>query len=87
MPARCPVWNVPGTGAVPDLPGGHGRRPPEAHAAGAGGVRSLLCAPGDQLADELPQRGKDAEDQPAPGGGGVEGLVQALEADALPGPP
>ena len=38
----------------------------------------------DELADELRQRGEDVEDQPAAGGGGVQGLVQALEPDTMP---
>ena len=67
-----------------DLLGGHSRWPPEALAAGAGGVQSLAGALDDQFADELRQRGKDVEDQPAAGSGGVECLVQALEAGALP---
>ena len=60
-----------------DLLGGHGRWPPEALAAGAGGVQALAGALGDQFADELGERGEDVEDQPAAGGGGVECLVQA----------
>jgi hypothetical protein len=62
---------------VPDLLGGHRRGPPEARAAGAGGVQSLAGALDDQLADELGQRGEDVEDQPAAGGGGVQRFVQA----------
>ena len=50
-------------------------------AAATGGVQALACALDDQLADELGQRGEDVEDQPAAGGGGVQGFVQALEAD------
>ena len=69
---------------VADLLGGHGRRPPEARAAAAGGVQALAGALDDQLADELGQRGEDVEDQPAAGGGGVQGLVQALEPDPAP---
>src|SRR6267142_1066693 len=53
-------------------------------AAAAGGVQALAGALDDQFADELGQRGEDVEDQPAAGGGGVQGLVQALEADSLP---
>jgi len=49
---------------VPDLLGGHGRGPAEAHAAGAGGIQSFAGALDDQLADELRQRGEDMEDQP-----------------------
>src|SRR6185437_3012539 len=69
---------------VADLLGGQGRRPPQARAAGAGGVQALAGALDDQLADELGQGGEDVEDQPAAGGGGVQGLVQALEADTAP---
>ena len=66
-----------------DLLGGHGWRPPEAHAAGAGGAQPLVGTLDDELADELGQRGEDVEDQPAAGSGGVQCLVQALEANAL----
>ena len=69
---------------VADLLGGHGQGPPQADAAGAGGVQALPGALDDQLADELGQCGEDVEDQPAAGGGGVQGLVQALEPDAVP---
>jgi hypothetical protein len=55
--------------------------PAEARAAAAGGVHALAGAFDDQLADELGQRGEDMEDQPTARGGGVECLVQALEAD------
>ncbi len=65
-----------------DLLGGHGREPAEAHAAG--GIQSIAGALDDQLADELRHRGEDVEDQPPAGGGGVQGLAQALEADTLP---
>ena len=68
---------------MPDLLGSHGRRPPEARAAGTGGVQALAGALDDQLADELRQRGEDVEDQPAAGSGGVQGLMQALEPDPL----
>jgi hypothetical protein len=68
---------------VADLLGGHGRGPPQARAAAAGGVQSLAGALDDQFADELRQRGEDVEDQPSAGGGGVQGLVQALEPDAV----
>jgi hypothetical protein len=61
-------------------------RPPEAHAACAGGVQSFAGALDDQLADEFGECGEDMEDQPAAGGGGVQCLVQALEADSLPAP-
>src|SRR6266446_7198459 len=36
---------------VPDLLGGHGRRAPQARAAGPGGVQSLAGALDDQLAE------------------------------------
>jgi hypothetical protein len=52
---------------VTDLLGGHGRRPPEAHAAGAGGVQSFVGALDDQFADELGECGEDVEDQSAAG--------------------
>ncbi len=67
-----------------DLLGGHGRRPPQADATGAGGIQSLAGALRAQLPDELRQRGEDVEDQPTAGGGGVQGLVQALEPDTVP---
>jgi hypothetical protein len=35
----------------------------------------------DELADELGQGGKDMEDQPAAGGGGIQSLVQRPEPD------
>jgi hypothetical protein len=66
---------------VPDLLGGHGRRPTETHATAAGGIQSLAGALDDQLADEPRQRGGDVEDQPTSRGDGVQRLVQALEAD------
>ena len=63
------------------------RWPPEALAAGAGGVQALAGAFDDQFADELGERGEDVEDQPAAGSGGVECLVQAFEAEhrVIPG--
>ena len=76
-----PGQQVPG---VADLLGGHRRGPAQARAAGPGCVQSLTGALDDQLADELRQRGEDVEDQPAAGGGGVQGLVQALEPDPVP---
>ena len=36
----------------------------------------------DEFADEFGEGGEDVEDQPAAGGGGVDGLVQAAEAHA-----
>jgi len=69
---------------VADLLGSHGRRPPQADAAGAGGVQALAGALDDQLADELRQRSEDVEDQPATGSGAVQGLVQAFEPDTAP---
>jgi hypothetical protein len=69
---------------VTDLLGSHSRRSPQAHATSLGGVQSLPGALDDQLADELGERGEDVEDQPPAGGGRVQGLVQALEPDALP---
>ena len=72
---------------VADLLGCHGRRPPQAHTTGAGGIQSLAGALDDQLADELRQRGEDMEHQPPAGGGGVQRLMQALEADSLPAQP
>ena len=60
---------IPG---MTDLLGGHGRRTPEAHATGPGGVQALPGALDDQLADELRQRGEHVEDQSAAGGGGIE---------------
>jgi hypothetical protein len=62
------------------MAGGRPRRTPRARA----GVQALAGALDDQLADELRERGEDMEDQPAAGGGGVQGLVQALEAGTLP---
>src|ERR1035441_10074630 len=62
------------------MAGGRPRRTPRARA----GVQALAGALDDQLADELRERGEDMEDQPAAGGGGVQGLVQALEADTAP---
>jgi hypothetical protein len=63
-----PGQQIPG---MTDLLGGHGRRTPEAHAAGPGGVQALPGALDDQLADELRQRGEHVEDQSAAGGGGM----------------
>jgi hypothetical protein len=62
------------------MAGGRPRRAPRARGASI----ALAGAFDDQLADELGQRGEDVEHQPAAGGGGVQGLVQALEADPLP---
>jgi hypothetical protein len=59
------------------MAGGRPRRTPRPRAA-SGPSRGALD---DQLADELGQCGEDVEDQPAAGGGGVQGLGQALEPD------
>ncbi|KWX05457.1 hypothetical protein TH66_01775 [Carbonactinospora thermoautotrophica] len=67
---------------VADLFVGQRRGPAEALAAGAGGDQAFVGGLDDEFADELGQGGEDVEDQPAAGGGGVQGLVQALEADA-----
>lgn len=56
--------------------------PPEAHAAGAGGIQSFMGAFDDELTDELSQGREDMEHKSSAGGRGVQGLVQALEAHA-----
>jgi hypothetical protein len=66
----------------PDLLDGQRRGPPEAHAAGAGGVQAFMSAFDDELTNELGQGGEDMEHEPPAGGSGVQGLVQALEAHA-----
>ena len=55
--------------------------------AAAPTVTGISRAFDDQFADELGERGEDAEDQPAAGSGGVECLVQAFEAEhrVIPG--
>ena len=71
---------VPGVGQ--HVPGGpddvsRGHRGAAASAATfTGGGQALAGAGDDELADELGQGGEDVEDQPAAGGGRVEGLVQ-----------
>jgi len=60
-----------------DLLGGHRRWPPQALAAGAGGVQALAGAFRDELADELGQGREDVEDQAA-------ALLTAVRKAALP---
>ncbi|MFI7188814.1 hypothetical protein ACIBQ0_03695 [Nocardia nova] len=49
-----------------DLFGFHGRRPPEASAAGPGGGQALVGAIDNQFADELGERGEDMENKTLP---------------------
>lgn len=67
---------------MPDLLLRHRGRAADALAAGAGLGESLVRALDDQFPDELGERGEHMEDQPSAGRGGVERLVQGLEADA-----
>jgi hypothetical protein len=56
-----------------------------AAAAGPGRGQTSGRALADEVAFELGQGGEDVEDELAPGGGGVDGLLQAAEPDAAVG--
>jgi hypothetical protein len=61
--------------------GSHHRRPAAAAATNPGGGQPGGGAFGDQVAFELGQGGKDMEDKLPPGGGGIDGLLEAAEPD------
>jgi hypothetical protein len=63
------------------LGGGELGRAPAAAAAGAGGLQAGDGAVPDDLPLELGQGPEEVEDQPAAGGGGVDGLAQGAEPD------